>query len=130
MLGRVIAWSAFIVWIRSYWRNSTWFAPFIVAAITIVVIAFAHNEYLDFAAASQATQHVALSFAAKWGLIAVVTLIALTVIFRNRRKKSRSSALPLKEEQTSQESSVPQGVDLDRPRSAAERILDEPPEKH
>lgn len=130
MLGRVIAWSAFVVWMRSYWRGSTWFAPLIVAAIAIVVITFAHGEYLKFAAASQATEHVALSFAVKWGSIAVTAVIALAIIFRNRRKKTRSAPLRSLGEQiqNQDESALPHGVDLDRPRSAAERILDEPPQ--
>lgn len=127
MLGRVIAWSAFIVWLRSYWRSSTWFSPFTVAAITVAVIMFGHGEYLEFAAASQATQHVALSFALKWGLIAVTALIALLVILRKRRKKTRSDALFSLREQTPDDSVLPHGVNLDRPRSAAERILDESP---
>lgn len=127
MLGRVIAWSAFIVWLRSYWRNSTWFAPFIVAAIAIVVITLGHSEYLDFAAAAHETQHVALSFALKWGLIAVVALIALLAIVRNRQRKTPSAALPPQDGQHPDKPRVPSGVDLDRPRSAAERILDENP---
>ena len=127
MLSRVIAWSAFIVWLRSYWRSSTWFAPFIVAAIAIAVIAFGHGEYLEFAAASQATQHVAFSFVMKWGSIAVIALVALLVILRKRRKKAQSPSKRIQEDQIRDESSLPQGVDLDRPRSAAERILDESP---
>ena len=127
MLGRVVAWSAFILWLRSYWRNSTWFAAFIVAAIAIVVITLGHGEYLDFAAASDATRHVALSFAMKWGLIAVVALIALLAIFRKRRKKAPSATQPPQDGLNQDEPRVPHGVDLDRPRSAAERILDETP---
>ncbi|MCY4128320.1 MAG: hypothetical protein OXG15_03630 [Gammaproteobacteria bacterium] len=127
MLSRVIAWSAFIVWLRSYWRSSTWFAPFIVAAIAIAVITFGHGEYLEFAAASQATQHVALSFVMKWGSIAAIALIALLVILRKRRKKEQSASAPIQNEQIREEPSLPHGVDLDRPRSAAERILDESP---
>lgn len=127
MLGRVIAWSAFVVWLRSYWHKSIWFAPVIVAAIVIAVITFGHGEYLDFAEASQATRHVALSFAVKWGVIAVVSLVALLVILRNKRRKVRSFASPTHTESSQDESTPPRGVDLDHPRSAAERILDESP---
>ena len=127
MIGRVVAWTAFIVWLRSYWRNSTWFAPFVVAAIAVVVIALGHGEYLDFAAASHATQYVALSFALKWGLIAVIALIALLAIVRKRRRKTPSAVQPPQDGQHEDKPRVPRGVDLDRPRSAAERILDESP---
>ncbi len=127
MLGRVIAWSAFVVGLRSYWHKSIWFAPVIVAAIAVVVITFGHGEYLEFAEASQATRHIALSFAVKWGSIAVVSLIALLVILRNKRRKARSTTLPTQEKTSQDESKLPQGVDLDHPRSAAERILNEPP---
>ena len=94
MLGRAIAWSALIVGLRSFWRNSIWFAPVIVAAITIALITLAHGEYLDFAQASQATRHIALSFAVKWGLIAVISLITLLVILRNKRRKESSDRYP------------------------------------
>ena len=127
MLGRAIAWSALIVGLRSFWRNSIWFAPVIVVAIVIGLVTFAHGEYLDFAEASQATRHIALSFAVKWGLIAVVSLIALLMIFRNKRRKERSTVIPTQDDPRQDESPPPQGVDLDRPRSAAERILDESP---
>lgn len=127
MLGRVIAWSAFVVGLRSFWHKSIWFAPVLVAGIAIVVITFGHGEYLDFAEASQATRHIALSFVVKWGLIAVVLLIALLAILRNKRRKARSTALPTQDKTNQDEPKLPQGVDLDHPRSAAERILDEPP---
>ncbi len=127
MLGRVIAWSAFVVGLRSYWHKSIWFAPVIVAAIAVAVITFGHGEYLDFAEASQATRHIALSFVVKWGLIALVSLIALLAILRNKRHKARSTVLPTQDKTNQDEPKLPQGVDLDHPRSAAERILDEPP---
>ena len=125
MLGRVIAWSAFAVWLRRYWHNSIWFAPTIVAAIATVVITFGHSEYLDFAQTSQATNHIALSFALKWGLIAVVVLLVLFRILWNRRRKGRAILLPTQDEPNQVESTLPEGVNLDHPRSAAERILDE-----
>lgn len=127
MLGRVIAWSAFVVGLRGYWHKSIWFAPVLVAAIAIVVITFGHGEYLDFVEASQATRHIALSFVVKWGLIAVVSLIALLVILRNKRRKAKGTALATQDKTSQDESTPPRGVDLDHPRSAAERILDESP---
>ncbi|MCY4094322.1 MAG: hypothetical protein OXG05_04265 [Gammaproteobacteria bacterium] len=87
MLGRVIAWSAFAVWLRSFWRTSTWFGPVVVAALTIVLISFAHSEYLDFAAAAQTNQHVMLSFVFKWGLIAVVSIVAFFRSFAKKKSK-------------------------------------------
>lgn len=129
MLGRVIAWSTFIVWLRSYWRSSAWFGPVIVAAITVVVITFGHGEYLKFADASQANTHVATSFAVKWGSIAVVILITTLVILRKRRMKAPADTRSTQNEPQQDELSIPDGVDLDRPRSAAERILDESPPK-
>ena len=127
MLGRAIAWSAFFVGLRSFWRSSIWFAPVIVAAITMALITFGHGEYLDFAQASQATNHIALSFALKWGFIAIVVLLALFRILWNRRRKGRAMRLPTQDEPNQVESTLPEGVDLDHPRSAAERILDENP---
>ena len=126
MLTRVVAWSAFFVWLRSYWRDSVWFGPVLIAAMLTGVVVFGHSEYLDFAAASQVTRHIALSFAVKWGLIAVIALITIGVILRNRRRKSRSPA-PRTEHVQVENDSPPPGVDFDRPRSAAERILDESP---
>ena len=130
MLGRMLAWSAFVVWLRRYWQKSIWFAPAIVAVSSVVVITFAHHEYLEFAEASQTTRHVALSFVVKWVSIVVVFLAALSVIFRNRKRKVQSATLATKDQSDRTESPLPHGVDLDRPRSAAERILDESPSRH
>ena len=127
MLGRAIAWSAFAVWLRGMWRTSTWFAPVIVATFTIVLISFAHGEYLDLAAAAQTNEHVTLSFVLKWGLIAVVLLVAFLAILRKRRRKANANRSAAQDEQQPLNSQLPHGVDLNRPRSAAERILDEPP---
>lgn len=127
MLGRVIAWSAFVVWLRSFWRTSTWCSPVIIAAATIVLISFAHGEYLDLAAAAQTNQHVAFSFVLKWGLIAVVLLAAFFAILRKRRRNTDATNATTPNEHQPLNSQLPEGVDLERPRSAAERILDESP---
>ncbi|MCY3859174.1 MAG: hypothetical protein OXG25_09755 [Gammaproteobacteria bacterium] len=127
MLGRVIAWSAFAVWLRSFWRTSTWFSPVVVAALTIVLISFAHSEYLDLAAAAQTNQHVTLSFVLKWGLIVVVSLVTFFAVLRKRSRKANATSATTQNEQQPLSSQLPEGVDLNRPRSAAERILDEPP---
>ena len=127
MLGRMIAWSAFVVWLRSYWRTSVWLVPVVVAAISVALITFAHGEYLNLVEAAQITRHVALSFALKWGLIAAVLLVTLAAILRKRRRKDDLSTSAIHSEDQSHESQLPEGVNLDRPRSAAERILDESP---
>lgn len=127
MLGRVIAWSAFAVWLRSFWRTSTWFGPSVVGTLVIVLISLAHGEYLDLAAAAETNQHVTLSFALKWGLIAVVLLTTFLAILWKRRRKMSVTSVAVRNEQQTLISQLPEGVDLDRPRSAAERILDESP---
>lgn len=127
MLGRVIVWSAFVVWLRGFWQKSTWFASVTVAVITIGMITLAHGEYLEFAEASEVTRHVALSFAVKWGVIAGVCIVALAVIYKNKKRRIQSTTLSTHSQPKQSESELPDGVDLDRPRSAAERILDESP---
>ena len=130
MLQRIVAWTAFAVWVRSLWRNSTWFASVTLGLCAVLVITFAHGEYLDLAAAAQSAQYVTWSFAAKWLLIAFTVLLVLWSIQRKRRRIA-STSTPIASESNAADgenvSTPPQGVDLDRPRSAAERILNEPP---
>lgn len=127
MLGRVFAWSALVMWLKISWHNSTWFRPVVIAAVIIAMIVFAHGEYLEYAASASANRHVLLSFALKWGAIALTALTALAVTLRRKRRKKRSISLPAEVTEVKDESAVPSGVDLDHPRSAAERILDEKP---
>lgn len=128
LLGRIITWSAVALWARSQWQTSPWFKPFVFAAASVALVAFAHREYLEFATvATLPTEHLFVSFALKWGLIATAVAVALGVALRRRKRRRQQDVEPVIEKLHTEDAEPPPGVDLDKPRSAAERILNERP---
>ena len=93
----------------------------------MLAISWGHSEYLTYAAAAGATEHVWLSFILKWSLISISCFIALFAFIRRRRRRVLTNqSQPVSQTETYSEKE-PLGVNFDNPRSAAERILGERP---
>ena len=122
-----MAWATFIAWLRLQWSSSIWLRPVCIGALLALVVSLAHQEYLDFAVAANETNGIFLSFVVKWGAVVLTVAVVMAVILHKRTNRRKTNVQSNTGDPVIERPTQIKDVNYRRPRSAAERILNEPP---